>query len=249
MKLDAVGVPGRNRSVAKRFKILFLRKRDTMKHIAKLFIAVATLGFAVSGMAAPYSVTYSDTAFTGGFYPPGINAGELATVRFVLDNGNNSTANQTWTAANVQCVIFTFNNVQNAYAAIQYSGNSFYRTVGNFTTDGSGQLQSGTIDWEDGSPITAPHRTNIPGASNLDSWYINNDNDVLFWNNPSGEIGFVNVNSDDQVTNWSNPIPAYGVCDRYFAPTSIPAMSGWGMSIMASLLSLAAITGLRRKQT
>jgi hypothetical protein len=216
------------------------------KSISMFLVGVAALGFAFGAMAAPYSVTYSDTA-NGSVL--GINSGEPFRVRFVFDNGNSSAANQSWSASSLQCVIFTFNNAQDKYVAINYAGNAnLYSAIGNFTTDGSGQLQAGTIDWEDGSPINKPFGTNIIGINQMDSWYINASNDVLYWNNPSGHIGFTNVSNDTQISNWSNPTPANGVCSQYVSTQakSIPTLDHWGMILLSSLLALGSIMTLRR---
>ena len=114
-----------------------------MKKTISEWVCAIGLATASVASAAPFSVTYTDTisSFTGFFTD--INSGEQAQVKIVFDNGGSSTANQTWTAANVQCVIFTFNNTGNRFAAINYAGGPFPITTGTFTTNGSGQLWVG----------------------------------------------------------------------------------------------------------
>lgn len=115
--------------------------KNLSKWLAGTAMFGAVVGFAAGAMAAPFSLTYTDTVSTGGTLPAGINTGERATVKLILDNSNSSVANQTWTAADVQCVIFTFNDAQNKYVAINYAGNPFSSsTTGNFTINGSGEL-------------------------------------------------------------------------------------------------------------
>jgi hypothetical protein len=212
-----------------------------MMKISKWLVGLAAFGFALGAVSAPYSVTYTDTANAS---VSDIIGNEQATVKFVFDNGNSSVANQAWTAFDVQCVIFTFNNAQNKYVAFNYSGKPFTDfTLGNFTTNGAGQLQSGTFEWFD-DPITNPYVTNITGATGFYDWVINHYNDVLFWGGSNG-VGFNNVLNDDQFTNWSNPVPANGVCAGYFPPISIPTLSEWGKLILSMLLVLVAAFSLR----
>jgi len=212
--------------------------------------AIALAATSIAG-AAPFSVTYTDTisGFTGLFTD--INTGQQAQVKIVFDNGGTSTATQTWTAANVQCVIFTFNNAGDRFAAINYATASFTTaTTGAFTTNGAGQLQTGTIDWEDQSdPVTAPNLTNITGVTGgVGNWILNGTNRVIDFD--LGEISFTNVANDTQVTNWSNPVPAPAVCASFF-PTKtvvapVPALGPWSVVILSLVMGICVILGLRR---
>jgi len=221
-----------------------------MKNLSKSLAGVAVfgaamVGFAAGAMAAPFSVTYTDTVSPASTLPAGINLGEQATVKLILDNGNSSVANQTWTAADVQCVIFTFNNAQDKFVAINYAGNPFSSaTTGNFMTDGSGQLQVGTIDWEDSSdPITNPQKTNISGVTLYD-WYLDGSNEVIDWS--PDEAYFTNVGNDDQVTNWSNPVPSNGICAGSAAPSPAPAMANQTLVFLGAGLLMAGLWSVRR---
>src|SRR5258708_36580093 len=102
------------------------------KSISKWLTGAAALGFAAGAMAAPFSVTYTDTASNSAL---GIISGQQATIKLVLDNGGSSAASQTWSSASVQCIIFPFNNSQNLFVKINYSCNSFPfgTSLGKFT--------------------------------------------------------------------------------------------------------------------
>ncbi len=220
------------------------------KPILAWVICATALAIASIANAAPYAVTYTDTIGGGTNAITGINIGEQTNATLVFDNGNNSVANQTWSAADVQCVIFTFNNAKDKFAAVNYAGAPFTSvTTGSFATNGAGQLQAGTFDWEDGTdPITNPFVTNIAGVTSFEDWYLDAANRVVYLN--VGAIGYTNVVNDTQVTNWTNPIPAPGLCASFFQPQSqnqvIPTLSQWGVIILSVLIGVAAVAGLRR---
>jgi hypothetical protein len=223
--------------------------------ISKWLTGAAAGGLAVGVLAAPFSVTYTDTVnFTD--LPAEVLLGQQATIKLILDNGNSTAANQTWSAANLKCIIFTFNNVQNKSVTIDYSasplspGPSTFIS-GNFTTNGAGQLQAGTINWNDyREPIPNPHVTNIAGVTLVNDWFIDSVNNVLFLD--SAEIGFANVAKDGPVTNWSNPVPS-GVCGAAPPPPpatsqAVPTMSEWGLFMISGLLALSTVFARRRQR-
>jgi hypothetical protein len=187
-----------------------------IRSISKWLTGLAAYALVVAAAAAPFSVRYTDT--TSVVTPTaGVIDGQQVTVEFILDNGNTTVVSQTWSAANLKRVCFTFNNAQDKSVAIDYSGSpltangSTVVTTGNFTTNAAGQLQAGTIDWEDfRDPIPVPHATNIAGVAVVRDWFIDHLNHVLGFD--AGQIGFVNVTNDDTVTNWSNPVPSSGAC-------------------------------------
>ncbi|HTS22192.1 MAG TPA: IPTL-CTERM sorting domain-containing protein [Casimicrobiaceae bacterium] len=223
--------------------------------LSKRTAPAVALAIASIASAAPFSVTYTDTVSDRGFISD-INVGEQAKVTLVLDNGGTSTASQTWTAADVQCVIFTFNNTSNKFAAINYGGSSFPITTGSFTTDGSGNLQAGTLGWDDDSDgIAKPVATNITDVTGVGNWYLDGTNTdfVVELTGPvGGPVNFTNFANTAIITDWSNPTSANGVCASFFAPpptpnpASIPTLSQWALMVLSTLIGLAAILGLRR---
>jgi hypothetical protein len=234
------------------------QKESIMKmHGQATALAAAMLFLAASAIAAPYSVTHSDTLETNSTLPAGITSGQPMTTTFVFDNGGSVAASQTWSAANVQCVIFRFNSAADKFVAVNYSAAPFTTaTTGSFTTDAGGVLQAGTIRWIDapasGIP-TAQYATNVVTAVPLAGWYINAINDVVLWDpasaNPS--VGYLNVGNDTTTTNWSNPQPASGVCASFFAPAAaqgVPALSEWGLIMLTVLIAAAAFGGLGRQR-
>jgi hypothetical protein len=221
------------------------------KLISARLICATMLAVASIANAAPYSVTYTDTISAASI--AGINVGEQTTATLVFDNGNTSVANQTWSAADVQCVIFRFNNANDKFAAVNYAGAPFTsETLGTFTTNGTGQLQAGIIDYEDFSDsITNPFVSNIVGVTSFDDWYLNARNSVVYLN--VGPIAYTNVANDTQVTNWTNPVPASGLCASFFQPASqtlqpVPALGQWGVIILAVLIGMAALPWRRRQK-
>jgi len=224
--------------------------------LSKWLAGAAACGLAVGAVAAPFSVKYTDTV-SAAVPPPGIINGQQVTVEFILDNGNSSAANQTWSAANLKLACFTFNNAQDKSVAINYSGSplaangSTIVTTGNFTTNGAGQLQAGTIDWEDfREPIPVPFVTNLAGVTSVSDWFIDHFNHVIAFN--TGQLGFANVTNDDQVTNWSNPVASTGVCGGSAPPPvvsqPVPTLSEWGLLMLSGLLAFGAVFALRRQR-
>lgn len=224
------------------------------QQLSKWLASAALLGLAAGAIAAPYSVTYTDTATSVDSFPAGINSGQQFTVKFVFDNGNSSAANQSWSASNVQCAIFTFNNAQDKFLAINISTKPFTSsTVGNFTTDGTGKLRAGAISWWDDGPIANPQVSNVAGfGGGANAWYINGGNDVVNFNATTVSVGMATVANNVQVTNWSNPVPAAGVCAGFFAgpvqSQAIPTLGSWGMIVLTTLLGFGAVLGLRRRR-
>jgi hypothetical protein len=230
------------------------------KAVAKWFVGASACGLALVAMAAPFSVTYTDTVLSAtGPLAAEIANGQQVTVQLILDNGNGTAANQTWSASHLQCVIFTFNNAQDRFVAIDYSGGPLSgagtTTTGSFTTNGAGQLQAGTFEWDDlRDPIPNPHLTNIAGVTTVNFFYIDGFNDVIFFN-AGQQVGFTNVANNDQVANWSNPVASDGVCAGSGAlpppPASsqpIPTLTEWGLVILSGLLTLGAAFFLRRQR-
>ena len=221
-----------------------------MKNLSKWLAGTAMFcavmhGFAAGAMAAPYSVTYTDTVSGGDpTLPAGVNLGEQVRAEFILNNGNSSVANQTWTAADLKCVIFTFNNAQDKYIAVSYSSKplSTSETIGNFVTNGSGQLLAGSIDWAD-FPVLNPQKTNIAGLTSFDDWVFDGSNGVFFWNGYLLGIDLVNVANDNQVTNWSNPVPSNGVC---LPASPAPAMANQTLVFLGAGLLMAGLWSVRR---
>jgi hypothetical protein len=229
------------------------------KAVSTWSAGIAACGLAVGAAAAPFSVTYTDTV-SATPPPADIINGQQVTVQFILDNGGSSTATQTWSAGDLKCVIFTFNNAQDKSVAIDYSGSPLATgastvAIGSFTTNGAGQLQPGTFDWEDyRDPVPNPFVTNLTGVTTVSDWFIDQFNHVIAFN--TGQLGFTNVTNDGVVTNWSNPVPSNGVCAGGSGPPppppaatqSIPTLGEWGLILLSGLLAVGAAFTLRRQR-
>ena len=232
--------------------------------VSKWLTGAALCALAVGAVAAPFSVKHVDTV-SGASLPAGIISGQQFTVEFILDNGGSSTASQTWSAANLKLVCFTFNNAQDKSVSIDYSSTpltagSTVVTIGSFTTNGAGQLQPGVIDWEDDrDPIPNPHVTNLAGVTDVNAWFIDHLNSVLDVN--TGQVGFTNVASDDQVTNWSNPVASNGACSGggvlppppppppvATSVQPVPTLGEWALLMLTGLLASGAAFALRRQR-
>src|SRR5450631_3478855 len=209
------------------------------RSISKWLTGLAACGLAVGAAAAPFSVKYTDTVSTPSVL--GINNGQQATIELIVDNGNSSVASQTWSAANVKLVCFTFNNAQDLFVDINYSGSPFTsNTTGNFTTNGAGVLQTAPSNWADTSaPIVNPVVTNIAGSAPVDSWVINGINDVLFLTSSANHVGFTNVANDKIAADWSGPVPSSGVCSGAgIAPPTVAKAFGAASIVLNGSTSL-----------
>jgi hypothetical protein len=172
----------------------------TTKQIA-LFAAIL-LTASTAANAGPYAFTYTDTVSNGpGGYVPGASVGDTVTITLVLDNGNNSLINQTWTYSNLVSINFKVNSWS---ATIDYtSGKETFSGAqsGTFTTNGSGTLTSVMTYWSDNT-ISASNCT-FSGGYNPSApyWYLNGENGVYGSN--SDMIFAANVANDLIASNWN----------------------------------------------
>jgi hypothetical protein len=224
----------------------------------KGLVGACACGLAALSWAAPFSVKYADTVGASGL-PAEILVNQQAIVELILDNGNSSATNQSWSASHLKCIIFTFNNAHDKWVAINYSGsplsaNAETAVIGTFATNGSGQLQSGTFDWEDfRTPFNTPNSSNLSGSPAVGAWFIDHFNSVLSLGSaPPKNVDFLNVTHDDQTANWSNPVSSTGTCAGPSTPpitpppivsaaVSVPTLSEWGLVALSLLVTLIAL--------
>jgi hypothetical protein len=169
--------------------------KKTINTLAILLLSVSTLA-----VAAPFSVTWTDTIGAGSEAP--YIVGQSLSVTYVLDNGGTSTISQTWNAADVVSVTFELNNGAITTVFDPNGGGGFDLTLGNFATDSTGALISVPVDWESANDSVVS--SNDPqGTTNLD-WFVDKFNGVYYNASADPDIRIVNATN---VTN--NIIPAF----------------------------------------
>lgn len=171
----------------------------TTKQIA-LFAALL-LTASTAANAGPYTFTYTDTVKNSTNNPPGTSVGDTVTITLVLDNGNNSLINQTWTYLNLVSVSFQVNSWS---ATIDYtSGKETFpgAQFGDFTTNGSGTLTGVMGDWSDNSVSTSNGTFSSGYNPTGIQWYLNGGNAV--YGTSDNWINLTNVGNDIIASYWN----------------------------------------------
>ncbi len=133
--------------------------KQAVSTLATLLLSASTLA-----VAAPFSVTWTDTIAVGS--GAGYIAGQSLSVTYVLDNGGTTKISQTWNASDVVSVTFVLNNGAITTVFDPNGGGGFDLTIGNFATDGTGALISVPVDWS--SSTDAVVSSNDPqGTTNI----------------------------------------------------------------------------------
>jgi hypothetical protein len=197
-------------------------------------------------VAAPFTVTYTDTIAGGSDTPP-FNTGEAFTISIVVDNGGASAVSQIWTPADVVSITFSMNDAPNTITTV-FSPVVFSFSNGTFITDAAGVLTAvpdnltdinGGNDELGFSTIASTNDTATPT-----SFFINGGNGVY---HNSDEIGvsnntarMTNVANNIIAANWTNPAAA-------MAPaTAVPTLSQWAMILLIMLLMTVGLLKTRR---
>ena len=205
--------------------------KHLLSYFLKLSALLSFLSISSFVVAAPFTVTYTDTVLASSTIPP-YNTGEAFTISIVLDNGGTSVASQTWTSADITSITFTINDAPDTITTV-FSPISLTTSTGSFVTNAAGVLTAVPSAWNDnGFPLNSTVlSTNDPDLP-VNAFFINSANGVYFSNTNVAEM--TNVANNTTAANWSNPVSA-GV----LAPaTAVPALSQWAM-IMLSLMLLA----------
>lgn len=188
-------------------------------------------------LAAPFTVTYLDTVRPGD--PAPYIPGEEFNINIVLDNGGTSTANQTWTSADIVSITFSINNAPNTITTT-FSPVVLSSSSGSFTTDASGILTAVPTDWSDSasgndSPV-ASTVSSTNDANTLNAFYINAGNAVYYTSGP--DAGMTNIAN--------NTTPAFWTISSITTPTSVPTLSQWSLILLSLILVGYGLFSTRR---
>ena len=201
-------------------------------------LAAAALAATSSASAAPFATTTTGVVGDSGF--PSVATGQPYSVTLVFDNGGATTADQTWEASDLTCVLWRFNMAHNVVYAQNLAATPPTVSTGAASTDAGGAM--------DGMFSELAAQTVAPGAYSASgfapalgdaNWFINGLNAMFFTGvndtrihgNPAG----VSVNPAD----WSNPVPFTGSCAApasHPSATPVPTLGHAGLALMAALL-------------
>lgn len=204
--------------------------------------AGVVLAGAATAFATPYSVSYRGTIFESDFAE--IINGQPYTVTVVVDNGNATAADQTWSAEDLKCLIFRMNTDGTvAYAQDLAATNADLTVDGDLTTNGAGALTTNfdsIVGFADAGSYSVVGFNPQPQIL----WYLNNANDVFFDNDHA--FGDASGGVQMAIAYWSNPQPFSGSC-RVSPGAPAPALSAWGEILLASLMLVGGVEVLRRR--
>ncbi|MFA5257583.1 MAG: PEP-CTERM sorting domain-containing protein [Opitutales bacterium] len=155
-------------------------------------IACLSLGSNAAVFSFSYTSTIEDTTIAG------LNTGDAINITLLLDNGNSSLINQTWTSADLSSVTFNFGN-----GTLVTTFNSPFAIgldygTGDITTDGTGAISGFFSDWED-TNVTVNFVTS--DSSTSFAWFINGWNGIYY--STLGEINMSDVAGDIDAANWT----------------------------------------------
>lgn len=216
-----------------------------------LLAAAALAVAAASAGAAPFFSTYENEIASSGF--PEILAPQAYSVTLVFDNGGSSAVSQTWTSAQLTCVIWRMNDAQNVVFAQNLAAAPSSSSGGPLGTNASGQMDNFfTALWSVGGTgsLLASHFSGFNPAPDLLRWFITGGNSVLD-DGPRGVYGFGGGVSTFP-GHWSNPAPFTGACPASATPTpaqptAVPTLSTAGLGLMAALVGALGWRTRRRR--
>jgi hypothetical protein len=210
-------------------------------HLTQLLAAAVLAATCSLASAAPYTMTYMGTM--GASTIPGITTGQAYKVQLVLDNGGATTVSQTWVAADIKQVIWTFNNASNVvftHNAVTLPPNIVAGTV---TTNGAGALLTNFTDVVSINGVGNGFYTVIGAAlvANV-TWYANGGNAVFFDSSGGRSVNSTGGGVIMAPAGWVlAPVVAA-------APVTVPTLSQWGTLALGLLLASAAALTLRRRR-
>lgn len=201
---------------------------------------------AANAQAAPFAIRHEgfiDTATLSG-----VNSGESFSVTLVFDNGGTSTAGQAWQAPHLTCIIWRFNNAQNAVYAQSLPGTA-PDVAGQAATNGSGGLTS-TFSLVAGTGNVGQYNTaNLPTLAAPAQWVVNASQATVLHSNNGEQVTITGLGITAIPGYWTPPARVTGPCDdtAYAAPpaaTPVPTLGHGALVLLAGML--AALGGRRR---
>ncbi len=202
-----------------------------MKSIFPTSILLACAFCASSLQAVPVSFQYNGIVGPGSNYSP-LSIGESFTWDLILDNGNASLTNQTWTDTD-----FVSLSLETAGGFTWFSSTAPNFAIGDFQTGAAGEVTS-VGNWSAGrSFFNIPVETSDLGAS-LGAWFINGFDGIVYYNN-----GTTNLILDGAVDSDTNDNQNPKLWRASFA-SSVPDS---GSALLLLALGLGALGVIRRK--
>lgn len=197
-------------------------------------LVLLALLFTHTASADPYTLTFTSTVTTNGSLPAGVNVGDSFEIFLVVDNGGSTDISQTWSFADIVSVDFSING--GSYTASFPAATFVTPTInGDIQTDGTGTVTSSTADWDASS---TPGNLDSNGDE-LDQWYINDANDIIFYVSGPNSIGAAGSTSTVNLWAVSSAMPPAP------AANAIPTMSAYGLILTALGMLLVATRRLR----
>lgn len=218
----------------------------------KLKIAAALAGLVAMSTpvvvsAEPYAITYTSTVSASGF--PEVTVGEGFDVTLVFDNGGSTAAFQTWSPADLRCVVWRFNDARDVVFAQDLEGFVFFTSAGSVSTDGAGVLQT-NFTALNALNVTSDYDIVGAGWVGAIDWHTDGFNPAF--ENPPTAMSAQGGGISMAIGAWSAPTPYVDDCGglRPLAPPPpVPTMTEWAMILFGLLLAGGAALMAQRRRT
>ena len=158
-----------------------------MRIVARLLVLLPLLWVELSASATSYSTTYvgtigtDDDRFSRERFP-NIVEGESYAVTLVMNNGNASAASQAWSADDVECLIFRFNDARDVVYAEDISSTNPY-VSGSVVTNETGTLTAFfdqiVNDRDAGTPLENYSTRGFSEPPLAVNWYLIGQNNIF----------------------------------------------------------------------
>lgn len=208
-------------------------------------VAAALFALSAAASAAPYAIRYTGTIASSTI--PGIQDGQPYTVTLVFNNGNATTASQTWGLSDLKCIRWTMNSAANfTFTQDLASSLGSLDASGSISTDGAGTLTSVFTELVLNSPVSATTWsatgfTPVP----LVYWYLNDVNGVFYDTNGARLFDDAAGGVQMDVLAWTDPASDAGSCVAKAAAAVVPTLSEWARLGLSGLLAFAAWVAYR----
>ena len=179
-----------------------------MRRFIYLAIILFTPVFAQASVVNLTFLSTTDNTQHGFSFVDNVSTGDLFSVVLALDNGNSSLFSQTWSAADILTVTFDFGSGNHTTVFDPNGGDGLSTSVGDFATDGLGNLTQVPSTWTDENLINV---VSTNSSQTPDAWFLNNLNDKYYTDNFSFAVGIPNSNDNTLIANWDISAAAVSV--------------------------------------
>ena len=140
-----------------------------------------------------------------------------------MNNGNASAASQVWSADDVECVIFRFNDARDVVYAEDISSTNPYLS-GSVVTNETGTLTAFfdqiVNDRDAGTPLENYSTRGFSGPPLAVNWYLIGQNNIFYADGLTVSVGDASGGVQMTPASWSNPEEYRGDCSATVAPYS-----------------------------